>query len=143
MIHPIHLMGEKTKEAVRYVKEHPELLQKYFIVRATVFAISMGVFQNEFKVDALMHFNQQFAGLILFPFAVIGILGIWKRSYPLNMTFIGGFFMWNTFLISQFLTHGAYNYVGLYAFTVDIFFTTCLLKIIHTQREYRKNGHDS
>jgi hypothetical protein len=131
---------EPFHKVYQTIKEHPYILVCYFSMRVFTFGLLMSFFGVKFGVSVLDHLDQPFVGrFILLPLAVLGMYAWKTRNLHATLLFTGGFFVWNAFLISLFVRHSKYDYIGLYAFMVDIGFSVYAMRRIWG-RKLRKSA---
>ncbi len=115
----IYEVKETSLLTKQFIESHLYLLQWYMIARmATIALLTTG--QLTFRQDVFLGVNQIWLGSGVVILVAIGVTGMLRNSFTLNLTFASGLLFFAIFMLSIFALAGKFADIAIYIWVFDL-----------------------
>ncbi len=115
----IHEVKETSLLTKQFIESHIYLLQWYMIARmATIALLTTG--QLTFRQDVFVGVNQIWLGSGVVILVAIGVTGMLRSSFTLNLIFASGLLFFAIFMLSIFALAGKFADIAIYIWVFDL-----------------------
>ncbi len=115
----IYEVKETSLLTKQFIESHLYLLQWYMIARmATIALLSTGLLT--FRQDVFVGINQIWLGSGVVVLVAIGVAGMLKNSFTLNLVYASGLLFFAIFMLSVFALAGKFADIAIYIWVFDL-----------------------